>query len=453
MTLHNILLVDDEGEALVSLSRALKACGLTAKIHATSNPLKAVEILNQEYPQVCVVDLSLDPSEGVESGFRLIQEILDKSPTARVIVLTGHGSIEYGVRALQLGAANFLEKPADLHHLTALINDGIRQSELRRSYDQLKILKVDSVSNSFVGLSDLIIKVQEDIRYAASNNQSVLITGETGTGKGLSARTIHELSSRSNKPFVRYQPTFGSSDLVNSDLFGHIKGSFTGASEDRRGLLLEAQGGTLFLDEIDELPLETQVALLGVLQERKIRPLGSNKEIAVDFRLICAANQNIEKSLQTGKLRQDFYHRIAHFTINIPPLRERREDIDVLSERIAYILREREGGDVQGFEDEALKKLATHDWPGNVRELEAVVEGAIYRAQYEKRLMVSVRDIIINLPISRDLELKGSFHELVHAYKLKLINEKLLETEGNQLRAAVELGLDRSTLRRLLLSK
>jgi DNA-binding NtrC family response regulator len=451
MTEENVLLVDDDGEMLVSLSRALKATGITAAIHAASRHDKALEILLDKNPQVAVVDLSLDEKTGVESGFALIRDILANDSTCRIIVLTGHSSLEHGVRAVNMGAANFLEKPADPAHLSALITDGLSQSDIRRAFSRLAIQKTNFIQNPVIGNSSVMQALLKEVEYASRNSLPVLISGETGTGKGLIAKTIHLLSERAKKNFVRYQANFGTADLVNSDLFGHQKGSFTGAAEDRKGLFAEAEGGTFFLDEIDELPLEVQVTLLGVLQDKKYRVLGGNKELPLDIRLISATNQDPDKCLADGKIRKDFFHRIAHVKLHIPPLRDHREDIAELCKYFISKIRDAENLSVLSIEDGALNNLSSYDWPGNVRELEAVIEGAMHRAQYEGRTSISSVDVQTG---RSGAQASGeNFHDQVKNFKLKLIKDKLSQVGGNQLKAAKELGLDRSTLRRLLEEK
>jgi len=447
MAEKNVILIDDDGDSVLSLTRALKASGLEAQIHAATEAEKGLSLLKTKKPQVAVVDLCLDEARGVQSGFELVGKILQADSTCRVIVLTGHGSVELGVKALEMGAANFLEKPAEISHLKALVLDGILQSDLKRSYQNLTEESSD-LAGRLIGKSAAIENVRECMRYAGSNNQTTFIMGETGTGKGLCASVIHQISKRSSYPFVRYQPNFAAADLVNSDLFGHVKGAFTGATEDRKGLLAEAHQGTLFLDEIDELPIETQVTLLGVLQEKKYRPVGSTREHEVDFRLICASNRNLSESLKSGKIREDFYHRIAHYSINLPALRERKEDILPLAKHILSRLREKEQVNVLDIAEASEEKLNSYDWPGNVRELEAVVEGAAYRAQYKQHTRIHSDDILLNFESTDSAT--GSFHDQLQAFKSKIINNALAEHMGNQVQAAKALGLDRSTLRRIL---
>jgi DNA-binding NtrC family response regulator len=445
--LDQLLLIDDDAEAAASLSKALRAHGLNCLMQVSSNPLKAVKQVQKIRPQVCLLDLCLDEALGVESGFKTLEQILKTDDTCRVIVLTGHGSVTHGVRALSAGASNFIQKPADVPHLVALIRDGISQANLRRNYSLLKTEKEQSLVSSLIGTSQHTEAVKKQILYAASNNQSVFITGETGTGKGFCASLIHRLSTRSSRPFIRYQPRFGTSDLINSDLFGHVKGAFTGAESERQGLISEAAGGTLFLDEIDELPIETQISLLGVLQDKVIRPVGSSKECSADFRLLAASNRCPEESLESGKIRSDFYHRVAHFRILLTPLRERPEDILPLSNHALFRLRAKENLNVFSIDDAAHEKLADYTWPGNIRELEAVIENAAYLADYEHRGVILEQDIQTHKKLSAPLK---SFASQVQAFKLELIQAALKKHQGNQVKAAQDLDLDRSSMRRIM---
>lgn len=448
MSDKKILFVDDDAELLSSLLQALKANGLTGSFFTANRVEDGLKLQDKHKPQVAVIDLSINPREGVESGFSLLSEILKRDLTCRVIVLTGHGSTEFGVRALNSGAASFLEKPADVSHLLALINDGIKQSNLKREFEKLQSNdQAEELKDLFIGESRAAQALREELCYAASINQTVVLSGETGTGKGLCAAIIHRLSERSRNNFVRYQPNYGTADLANSDLFGHLKGAFTGAASDRKGLIAEAHKGTLFLDEIDALPLETQVALLGVLQERSFRAVGSNTEQAVDFRLVCASNYNLEQAVAEGKLRKDFYHRIAHLNINIPPLRTRLEDIACLANATLKQLYKQEGLSVQAIDEVALEKLKRYEWPGNVRELQAMIEGAANRAQFKGRAIILSED----LPqVATQIAEAESFSEKIEAYKLALIDEALAKHGGQKLKAAEALGLDRSTMRRIL---
>lgn len=455
-TRHNlsdcVLLVDDDQAMLESLARTLITLQLGAEIICAHSVSQAIEIADERRPLVAVIDLAIHPALGVESGFNLLKALLELDRTIRVIVLTGHGDSSYGVRALDLGAGSFLEKPANPQHLKALVTDGMALARLRRSHAALVENGPSKAGTSYIGKSPAANKVRAQISFAATTNQPILITGETGTGKGLCARLIHELSARSTKRFVRYQPTFASADLVNSELFGHLKGAFTGAAENRYGLFSEAQGGTLFLDELDELPPECQVLLLGVLQERNFRALGATKEQAADFRLIAATNSDLEKSLNAGKMRRDFYHRIAHEQIHLPTLRERLEDIPDLVEFLLEELRTRERVDIFDVHPDVFSRLSDYPWPGNVRELGAIIEGAAYRSQFAGRRTIKTEDIVLGSGRKHSAD-SGSFHEQTERFKLRLIEEALQRQGGNQVRAAESLGLDRSSLRRILARK
>ena len=349
-----VLLIDDDAELVLSLSRALRAQNLPAEIEAATTGKSALNIFNKSSFEVVVLDLCLDENIGVESGLNLLCRLKSIDPTVRVIVLTGHGSVEHGIRSLSFGASNFLEKPANVSHLKELIIDGIAQASLRRNFDKLKTQSKDALDDYLIGTSSLMQKVKQEIWFAASNNQPVLLLGETGTGKGVCARAIHSLSKRSDKELVLYQPNYSSTDLVNSDLFGHKSGSFTGADSDRQGLLLRADNGTLFLDEVDSLPLDSQVLLLGVLQDKMFRPLGSDIRIPSNFRIISATNAELETKIEEKLFREDLFHRIAQLELKLPPLRKRKEDIPILSEYFLSALRKDESINVFTFEENAL---------------------------------------------------------------------------------------------------
>jgi DNA-binding NtrC family response regulator len=451
--MKDILLIDDDAEMLQSLARALSPLIAPLTLCGAGHVDAAMQALRFERPKVVVLDLCLDERVGVDSGFSLLDEILKQSPYARVVILTGHGSLSHGVRALTSGAASFVEKPVDPAHLAALVIDAARQADVWKEYERLRRQSADSSHSQLVGMSDKMQRLRERIHFAASTNQPVLILGETGTGKGLCARILHEASSKSTGKFVHYQPNFGGGDLVQSELFGHLKGAFTGAEGVRRGLALEAHGGTLFIDELDEIPPETQVKLLDLIQERRVRALGSDTYQSVDCRFVAATNRLVPNALEEGKIRRDLYHRIAHCVLELPPLRSRMEDIPSLCDQILGDLRTREALNVFDIEGKALEVLQQQQWPGNVRELQAVVTNAAYQARYSGRSVIECEDVgRSDAVVEREATPEcatGSFQEAVLAFKSKLVREALSRSGGNQLKAAIELGLDRKTLRRL----
>jgi len=286
-------------------------------------------------------------------------------------------------------------------------------------------------------------KVLGELKFAATTPQPVLLLGETGTGKGVFALALHQLC-RANKTFIRAQPSYGNFDLVQSELFGHEKGAFTGATSERKGVLEEADGGSIFLDEIDNLPAETQVMLLHSLQEGAFRRVGSLKERNSKFRLIAATNKNL--SGFKSSIRPDLFHRLSHHIITIPPLRERLEDIAQLSETFLQELCSREKISLSAISLSALAKLKKYNWPGNIRELRAVVEQAIYRAKFSGRLTVEPEDIIIGSEESAS----GNFRLKVDEFEQTLLIKALKEAKGNVSEAARILEVDRTQLKRML---
>ncbi|MCI5064524.1 sigma 54-interacting transcriptional regulator, partial [bacterium] len=304
------------------------------------------------------------------------------------------------------------------------------------------------------------------LRFLAGTVQPVLIEGETGVGKSLCARLLHQLSKRQSASFVRYQPGLSTSDVLASELFGHEKGAFTGAEDTREGLLLRAHGGTFFLDEIDGLPLETQTALLGVLQEKRFRRMGADTETAVDIRFITATNAEAEKLVDEGKMRSDFFHRIAHGRVYVPALRERLGDIPLLVENLSCRLEQEERIQSLEWSERAIEKLLAHQWPGNIRELEGVIEGASAHACFYGRHEVLPEDVTLHsinprtqdavqqsaLSVEENPSPQETLHSQVALFKKNVVKRVLEENGGNQAQAARSLGIDRTTLRRILLA-
>ena len=454
----DVLLVDDDVELLQSVMRILRHKLSDRTIEGVGTQERALDVLAKEKPLVAVIDLCLDESVGVDSGFELLKKCRDLDGDLRVLVLTGHGSVQNGVRAMALGAATFLEKPADPDHLAALVTDALSQAELRREYKRLREHKDDTPESALLGSSGAIQKLREEISFAASTSLPVLLLGETGTGKSLSARLIHDMAQRQSGKFVHYHPNFAGGDIVQSELFGHKKGAFTGAVEQRRGLVLEADKGTLFIDELDAIPADTQVLLLDLVQEHRVRALGSDGFTSIRCRFVAATNKPIKDVLQSGVLRQDLYHRLAHCTIELPPLRSRLEDVPFLVSSVLERVQKRDDLNVFECSSEALAALQNYRWPGNVRELVGVVETAAHRASFKNRAHITSDDLVLGSHGSESPKLveetslgegEADFHQRVEAYKRRLVEQALKESNGNQVQAAQLLGIDRGTIRRL----
>lgn len=466
MTQGKVLFIDDDKSSSELLGKLLLGRGFSGDFRFCSKPELVINEVSLFNPHVCVLDLALDGKDP-EIGLKLISKILKVNQYVRIIVLTGYNSDDYGIEALSSGASSFLVKPVCIEHLHALINDALSQSSLLKGL-QDKITELNRGKNleleqSIVGVSEHVKKLRNLVNFAASNSSSLLITGETGTGKSMCAHLVHTISELRGK-FIRYQPNVTSGDLFSSDLFGHSKGAFTGAIANRKGLIAESTRGTLFIDEISEIPSASQVSLLGVLQDKKFRPLGDNREQSSNFRLITATNSDLSERVNSGEFRRDLLHRIAQIHIHIPPLRERKEDIPYLVDRIKSDLCIKGVVGHISFPKEVINKLMSLKWLGNVRELESVIISICNMVSYEGRTFVAVDDIenatsygvtdFCNFSSSAgggtnvaDGDL--SFSELVEEYKASLVLSALNDNDGNQTKAAKSLKMDRTYLRKI----
>lgn len=447
--MSDILLIDDDGELLQSLARVLSPLVAPLTLLAATTAGVAHATFTQYRPRVVVLDLCLDEKRGVESGFELLSQLLAMDPTTRCIVLTGHGSLSHGVEALSRGATSFLEKPTEPAHLAAIIADAASQAELRRELARVSAQLREAHTHELSGRSHHVVSLRQQLAFIASNRLPALLLGETGTGKGLCARIIHECSPQRDGKFVHYQPNFGGGDIVQSELFGHVRGAYTGAVDVRQGLALQAHRGTLFLDELDEIPLAVQVRLLDLVQERRVRAVGADQFSPLECKCIAATNRPIEEALETGKIRRDLYHRLAHAIIKLPPLRERLEDIPDICEAALRSLRKRDNLNVFEVASSVLDYLSTQTWPGNVRELQATIETSAYKAHFHGRDIIELQDLPTLSGVCHEVR-AGSLHEQVELLKTRLVQDALREFGGNQVQAARALGLDRGTLRRLM---
>jgi len=370
--LGRVLLVDDDGEMRHELATLLSKEGF---ITATAGDgREALEKLESWAPEVIVTDLMMPRMD----GFELLRTLREKGRTIPAIVLTGFGSLEKALSVIRdLEAYWFLEKPVKLSALQPLLQRAIGHSRLLREAESLKRdLVLRTSFGRLVGRSSAMQDVFSLIRQAAPRSVSILLIGESGTGKELAAREIHNLSLRANQPFVAVNCAALPETLIESELFGHEKGAFTGAFERRAGCFEQAEGGTLFLDEITEMPLATQSKLLRALEERGVRRLGGKSEIPVDVRVIAATNRPPEEALRDNQLRGDLYYRLNVFQIELPPLRKRAEDIPLLIDSMIPLLNEKHGTSITSITPEVLERCLEYSWPGNVRELRNAIERA-----------------------------------------------------------------------------
>lgn len=367
-----ILIVDDEEIVTVALDRILSDAGFEVLI--AGSLAGSIKVLSVTSVDLVITDLRL--SDG--SGFDLVTHIKRETPDTEVIVMTAYGSVDITIEAIKRGAYYYLEKPFTPDCLLALAERALQFAALRRENETLKLtFTEDAETFGMIGRDPKLLQIIETIRTAAPSGASVLIEGESGTGKELIARAFHTQSQRGSGPFISINCAAIPHELIESELFGYKKGAFTGADRDKRGLIEAASGGTLLLDEISEMPAHLQTKLLRVLQERKLRRLGDEREIRVNFRLVSASNRNTVALLEEGVLRKDLYFRISTIKIRVPPLRERIEDVLLIANRFLKRFNDQYDKGIRNISAEAALRLVSYDWPGNIRELESVIEHAV----------------------------------------------------------------------------
>lgn len=362
----SILLIDDHEATRETITEVLEAAG--HDVHAAENRERAESILDDRDFDLVLTDLKLPDG----TGMQVLEHAKSLYPSTPVVMITGHGSIENAVEATRLGAYEYLTKPVDLNRLRVIVNNALHLVELERKVERSGALEM------IVGQSAPIQRVKELIKQVAQTDATVLIQGESGTGKELVANAIQAQSHRRNGPFVKVNVAVLSRELVESELFGHEKGAFSGAIRQRKGRFELADGGTIFLDEIGEMPMETQVKLLRILQEREFERVGGTETLPVDIRLIAATNLDLKEEVTEGRFREDLYFRINVVRIQVPSLRERMEDVPFLAEHFLRKFSSRYGAE-KTFSPETLQALTAYDWPGNVRELENAVESALVK--------------------------------------------------------------------------
>ena len=369
----SILIVDDQSSSRLTLSMLLKKQG--HQLGQASSQQEAMEKLSQDVYDAVIADLRM---ENQNSGIEVLKVAQRLTPPPAVIILTAYGSVESAVEAMKLGAADYVQKPFAPDELLVKLN---RALEWQRK--DAELVRLRSAQDKLYGFDNIVAKskgmveVLDLVRRVAPSDATILIEGETGTGKELIARAVHQHSPRHNAPFLPINCGALPETILESELFGHVKGAFTDAKTNKKGLFEEADTGTIFLDEISETAPSTQVKLLRVLQDGEVRRVGSNTPVTVDVRVIAATNRLIKQYIADGKFREDLYYRLQVIPLRIPPLRERKEDILPLAEHFLRMYNAKNNRDVKGISREAQKMLLAHDWPGNVRELENAMERAV----------------------------------------------------------------------------
>src|SRR5256885_6481932 len=374
-----ILVVDDEPTMADSVRKHFSDEGYSVDTAATG--AEGIERFDQGGHHLAICDLQLPDMDGLE----VMRHMKDARPTTEVIVVTGYGSVQRAVDATKAGAFYFVEKPFDFEELQPLVDKALERRELvAEAVSMRRQLSTRAEYFNIIGSSKQMQTIYETIESVAKSDANVLIVGESGTGKELIANAIHYNSLRAKKPFIKVNCAALPKELIESELFGHTKGAFTGAHADKEGLVQHAAGGSLMLDEIAEMPVELQPKLLRVLQERSYRKIGSEKTYAVDFRLISSTNRMPADAIRDGLLRDDLFYRISTITIHVPPLRERMEDIQLLTDRFLSGYAAKYDGPIAAVSQSAYQRLFGHPWPGNVRELQNALERAVLLAQGDR---------------------------------------------------------------------
>ncbi|MFA9371072.1 MAG: sigma-54-dependent transcriptional regulator [Labilibaculum antarcticum] len=439
--MKKILIIDDDPTICMMLQGLLKRKNFDADtVFSAGEALKRLE--NNQFDLV-LSDFRLPDFDGLE----LLQKIKSMNPHVPVIIMTSYADIRTAVNAIKMGAFEYVTKPLNPDEILLLINSALEKAEDTKNSKKAKEKKNKEEIEFVRGNSSNSLQIDQYIKLVAPTDMSVIIEGESGTGKEIAARRIHFDSKRKKKAFVAVDCGALSTDLAGSELFGHIKGSFTGAINDKEGQFESAQGGTLFLDEIGNLSYEIQMKLLRALQERKVRRIGSNKDIDVDVRILVATNEDLAVSVNKGDFREDLYHRLNEFKITVPSLRNRIEDIELFSNYFLELSNNELNKDISGFSSEVLDKFKTYSWPGNLRELRNVIRRSVLLSPDSKVELVSLPNEILNNNASNNIIVEGSNLKLIQAANEKeLIVSTLRRVNYNKSKAARLLNIDRKTL-------
>lgn len=440
--MFTILTIDDEENIRNGLADNFELEGYNVK--KAANGRDGLALIAKGDIDLVITDLRMD---GI-SGEEVVRRVTTENPGIPIIVLTGHGSIDDATAAIKAGAFDFLTKPLDLDHLNLIVKNALKGREQSKKISELQAKLSLQNSDEMVGKSSELGKVRTMIQKAAPTKANVLITGESGVGKELVARAIHNNSQRKNGPMITVHCAALTESLLESELFGHEKGAYTGADTFQKGRFELANGGTIFLDEIGEINLATQVKLLRVLQERKFERVGGAETIDVDVRVIAATNRNLEQEVKDGKFREDLYYRLNVVRIEIPSLRERKDDIPLLMHNFLKEYNIENEKNIKGFDNRSKAAMLKYSWPGNIRELRNCVESAVVMCNGEEikieDLPASVREKgeekAISIPMGMSIE---------EAEKI-IIQENLAYNGGNKSKTADILGIGRKTLQRKL---
>jgi len=445
-----ILVVDDEASICQSLKGILTDEGYEVAIAQSGED--AIKMIDEDLPDLVLLDIWLPGIDGIKT----LERIKTAHPDLRVVMMSGHGTIETAVKATKLGAFDFIEKPLSLEKVILVINHALDLAQLE---EENRLLKQKLVREyELTGKSEAIVELKEMIDIVSPTNAWILIMGENGTGKELVARSIHRQSKRAHKAFVEVNCAAIPEELIESELFGHEKGAFTGATEKKRGKFDLANEGTIFLDEVADMSLKAQAKVLRILQEKKFERVGGNRLISTDVRVVAATNKNLELEMEEGRFRQDLYYRLNVIPLVVPPLRDRKEDIPLLAQRFLTDFAIKEGEEEKTITEDAIRILKEHNWPGNVRELKNIIERLVIMTPSNA---ITAQDIP---PLNKDGQAEDPGEPLLDAetadslraakmdFEKIYIMKKLQEFDGNISKTAEAIGLERSNLHRKIKS-
>jgi DNA-binding NtrC family response regulator len=441
---YNILIVDDDAEMVNLLEEILEKEGYS--VTKAFRGKDALQIIKDEIFDMIITDIRM-PEIG---GLDILRAVKKIHPETIVLLVTAFGTIETAISAMREGAYDYIAKPFRIDEIRILVKRALDQQRLMKEYAYLQAgLKEKYRLENIVGSSNEMLEVYKTVAKVSDSRSTVLITGESGTGKELIARAVHHNSSRADRPFVAIHCAALPEQLIESELFGYVKGAFTGANNAKRGMFEEADTGTCFLDEIGDIPLSTQVKLLRVLQEKEIRRIGAEQTIKVDVRIIAATNANLEKLIAEGKFREDLYYRLSVVSIHLPPLRDRKEDIELLAQHFLRKYSLESGSSPKAIYPGTIELLLKYSWPGNVRELENVLERAVNLAQHELIMPEDLPDKLrVQQPVTPEslLTQKLTMRELEKQYML----QTLQENNWNYTVSADHLGISVRTIQRMI---
>ena len=441
-----ILIVDDEVSILSTLQDVLEDEGFaTTKADSAESAMEILQRSSVNNFQAALLDIWMEDIDGIE----LLEWIKDRYPRLPVVMMSGHGTIETAVKATKIGAYDFIEKPISLEELLITLNHALKEAALERENEELK-RRQKNQNVEIIGESPATKKVMEQIELAAPTDGWVLINGENGTGKELVARQIHSKSLRKTKPFIELNCAAIPEELIESELFGHDKGAFPGATSLKVGKFDQANGGTLFLDEIGDMSLKTQSKILRVLEEQRFERVGGTELFQVDVRIIAASNKNLQEEIAAGNFREDLYYRLNVIPIDVPPLKERKKDIPLLINYFLNVFHEHGKSSKKKINKEALNSLMAYHWPGNVRELKNIVERMVIMVKTKNITLKHVPPVIrmANKELLQVDEFPSSFKEAKETFEKQFIQAMLMKHNWNISKTAESIQVERSNLHR-----